>query len=90
MTIPVVGVSRTDAADMLTDAAGREAAIETRRNADGQTETRVRIGATRFAVNMVPLGGYVRMTGESDEFDAPGSFTTRRPGSAGSFYWPDR
>ena len=77
MTIPVVGVSRTDAADMLTDAAGREAAIETRRNADGQTETRVRIGATRFAVNMVPLGGYVRMTGESDEFDAPGSFTTR-------------
>ena len=77
MPIPVVVVSRDDAAAMLTDAAGREAAIETCRNADGQDETRVRIGATRFALNLVPLGGYVRMTGESDEFDAPGSFTTR-------------
>ena len=40
-------------------------------------ETCVRIGATRFALNVVPLGGYVRMTGENDEFDAPGSFMTR-------------
>ena len=77
MPIPVVAVGRDDAAAMLTDAAGREAAIETCRNADGQHETRVRIGATRFALNLVPLGGYVRMTGESDEFDAPGSFMTR-------------
>ena len=75
--IPVVAVGRDDAAAMLTDAAGREAAVETCRNADGQHETRVRIGATRFALNLVPLGGYVRMTGESDEFDAPGSFMTR-------------
>ena len=77
MPIPVVGVSRSDAVNILTDAAGREAAIETCRNADGQHETRVRIGATRFALNLVPLGGYVRMTGESEEFDAPGSFMTR-------------
>ena len=77
MPVPVVVVSRTDAANMLTDAAGREAAIETCRKADGQDETRVRIGATRYALNLLPLGGYVRMTGESGEFDAPGSFMTR-------------
>ena len=40
---------------------------------------RLRLGGTRFAINSVPLGGYVRMVGESGEFDAPGSFTQRRP-----------
>ncbi|MDE2903568.1 MAG: site-2 protease family protein [Chloroflexota bacterium] len=77
MPIPVIAVSRADAGAMRTDAAGREAAINTRRNRDGKVETYVRIGATRFALNVVPLGGYVRMTGENDEFDAPGSFMTR-------------
>ena len=77
MSIPVIAVGRDDAAAMLADAAGREAAIQTSRNQAGADETCVRIGATRFALNVVPLGGYVRMTGESDEFDAPGSFTTR-------------
>ncbi|MCY3957883.1 MAG: site-2 protease family protein [Chloroflexi bacterium] len=77
MSIPVVVVERADASAMLTDAAGREAFIETYRDADGQDQARVRIGATRYALNALPLGGYVRMTGESGEFDAPGSFTTR-------------
>jgi len=77
MSIPVVALDRTDAATLLADAAGREAFIETYRAADGQEQVRVRIGATRYALNALPLGGYVRMTGESDEFDAPGSFTTR-------------
>lgn len=77
MPIPVIAVGRADAAAMRTDAAGREAAINTRRGQHGEVETCVRIGATRFALNVVPLGGYVRMTGENDEFDAPGSFMTR-------------
>ena len=77
MPIPVIAVDRADAGAMRTDAAGREVAINTRRNRDGEVETCVRIGATRFALNVVPLGGYVRMTGENDEFDAPGSFMTR-------------
>ena len=88
MPIPVIAVGRAEAVAMRTDAAGREVAITTRRSQDGEVETCVRIGATRFALNVVPLGGYVRMTGESDEFDAPGSFMTRprlaaRPDSAG-------
>lgn len=77
MSIPVVVVGRDDAATMLADGAGREAFIETYRDADGQDQARVRIGATRYALNALPLGGYVRMTGESDEFNAPGSFMTR-------------
>ena len=77
MPIPAIAVGRDDAGAMLADATGRETAIGTRRNEDGEVETCVRIGATRFALNVVPLGGYVRMTGESDEFDAPGSFMTR-------------
>ena len=77
MAIPVVVVGRDDAATMLVDAAGREASIETSRDSDGQERVSVRIGATRYALNALPLGGYVRMTGESDEFDAPGSFMTR-------------
>jgi regulator of sigma E protease len=40
---------------------------------------RLRLGGTRFAINWLPLGGYVRMVGEGGEFDAPGSFTQRRP-----------
>lgn len=77
MAIPVVVVERDDAANMLADAAGREAFIETYRDGGGQNQVRIRIGATRYALNALPLGGYVRMTGESDEFDAPGSFMTR-------------
>lgn len=77
MSIPVVVVEREDASAMLTDAAGREAFIETYRDAEGRHQVRVRIGATRYALNALPLGGYVRMTGESGEFDAPGSFMTR-------------
>ena len=77
MSIPVVVVGRDDAAALLADAAGREAFIEAYRDADGRDQARVRIGATRYALNLLPLGGYVRMTGESDEFNAPGSFMTR-------------
>lgn len=77
MSIPVAVVGRDDAAAMLADAAGREAFVETYRDADGQDQVRIRIGATRYALNLLPLGGYVRMTGESDEFNAPGSFMTR-------------
>ena len=77
MSIPVVAVGRDDAATLLADAAGREAFVETYRDADGQEQARVRIGVTRYALNALPLGGYVRMTGESDEFNAPGSFMTR-------------
>ncbi len=77
MSIPVIAVSRDDALAMLADAAGREAVIETGRSQAGEDEARVHIGATRFALNLLPLGGYVRMTGENDEFDAPGSFMTR-------------
>ena len=39
----------------------------------------LRLGGTRFSVNAIPIGGYVRMTGENEEFDAPGSFIGRRP-----------
>ena len=77
MSIPVAVVGRDDAEAMLTDAAGREAFVETYRDADGQEQVRVRIGVTRYALNLLPLGGYVRMTGENDEFSAPGSFMTR-------------
>ena len=77
MSIPVVVVGRDDAAAMLAAAAGREAFIETYRDAEGQDQVRVRIGVTRYALNLLPLGGYVRMTGESGEFNAPGSFMTR-------------
>lgn len=77
MSLPVVVVGRDDAAAMLTDAAGREAFIETYRDSEGNDQVRVRIGATRYALNVLPLGGYVRMTGESGEFNAPGSFMTR-------------
>lgn len=77
VSIPVVAVGRDDAATLLAAAAGRETFIETYRDADGQAQVRVRVGATRYALNALPLGGYVRMTGESGEFNAPGSFMTR-------------
>ncbi len=77
MAIPVVAIGRDDAATLLADAAGREAFLETYRDADSRDQVRVRIGVTRYALNVLPLGGYVRMTGESGEFDAPGSFVTR-------------
>ena len=77
MPMPVVGLSLDDCVAMLKNAAGRDVHIETRSNEAGRDETCVRVRATRFALNLTPLGGYVRMTGESDEFDAPGSFMTR-------------
>ena len=38
---------------------------------------RVTIGATRFAINVIPIGGYVRMAGENDRFSAPNSFMSQ-------------
>jgi len=37
----------------------------------------VTIGATRFAINAIPIGGYVRMAGENDRFDSPESFASQ-------------
>ncbi len=39
----------------------------------------LRLDGTRFAINALPLGGYVLLTGETDDFDAPGSFARRPP-----------
>lgn len=35
------------------------------------------IGETFYAINAVPLGGYVKMLGEGDQSNAPGSFKTK-------------
>lgn len=39
----------------------------------------IHLGGTRFAINALPLGGYVRLAGESDDFDAPQGFAQRKP-----------
>ena len=39
----------------------------------------VTIGATRFAINSIPIGGYVRMAGENDRFNSPESFAAQSP-----------
>ncbi len=49
---------------------------------DGQAGRRtatLRLDGTRFAINAIPLGGYVLMAGETDDFDAPRSFARRPP-----------
>ena len=37
----------------------------------------VTIGATRFAINAIPIGGYVRLAGENERFDSPESFASQ-------------
>lgn len=39
----------------------------------------IHLGGTRFAINALPLGGYVRLAGESNDFDAPQGFARRKP-----------
>lgn len=51
---------------------GRQAAFD----ADGAS---IHLGGTRFAINALPLGGYVRLAGESNDFDAPQGFARRKP-----------
>lgn len=36
-------------------------------------------GETRYAINAIPIGGYVKMLGESEESDSPGSFSKKKP-----------
>ena len=36
-------------------------------------------GETRYAINAIPIGGYVRMLGESDESQNPRSFSKKKP-----------
>lgn len=36
-------------------------------------------GETRYAINAIPIGGYVKMLGESDESDSPRSFSKKKP-----------
>ncbi len=33
----------------------------------------------QYSLRGIPLGGYVRMTGEEDELDAPDGFMNRKP-----------
>jgi len=75
--IPVVRVSAADGERLAAAANQRETLAEIRLTSGGGTVAALRVGGTRFSLNAVPLGGYVRLTGESDEFDAPGSFFTR-------------
>jgi len=36
-------------------------------------------GETRYAINAIPIGGYVKMLGETDESDSPRSFSKKKP-----------
>ncbi len=36
-------------------------------------------GETRYAINAIPIGGYVKMLGESDESQNPRSFSQKKP-----------
>ena len=38
-----------------------------------------KVGETTYALNLIPLGGYVRMAGESDDEIGPRSYKTKRP-----------
>ena len=53
------------------------ARIEPINGAGGPNLASVTIGATRFAINAIPIGGYVRMAGENDRFDSPASFASQ-------------
>ena len=36
-------------------------------------------GETHYAINSIPIGGYVKMLGESEESDSPRSFSKKKP-----------
>lgn len=38
-----------------------------------------KVGDTTYAINLIPLGGYVRMAGESDDQTGPDSYKTKSP-----------
>ena len=77
--IPTVSMTRMDGVQLLADSSSHDstAQIETQRDGFGRDTTHIRVDATRFSINAIPIGGYVRMSGESHEFDAPNSFTSR-------------
>ena len=77
--LPTVTVARADGDHFLSNSSGNDSTvqIETRPDALGRKTTRIQINATRFSINAIPIGGYVRMSGENSEFAAPNSFTSR-------------
>lgn len=77
--LPTVTIAQADGDHFLSNSSsnGSKVQIETRRDAFGHKTANVQINATRFSINAIPIGGYVRMSGENSEFDAPHSFTSR-------------
>ncbi len=81
LPLPVVSVDRGVGQQLLAAAAEppMQVRIDVGRRGAARRRPVVRVGATRFALNVIPLGGYVRMAGESGEADAPGALTSLPP-----------
>ena len=82
LALPVVRVDPETGAAIAARLRDGELQTELRRGpqaAFGSTGASIHLGGTRFAINALPLGGYVRLAGESNDFDAPQGFARRKP-----------
>ena len=82
LALPVVRVDPETGTAIAARLRGGELQAEIRRGrqaAFDAAEASIHLGGTRFAINALPLGGYVRLAGESGDFDAPQGFARRKP-----------
>lgn len=82
LAIPVVRVDPETGTAIAARLRQGELQAELRRGpqaAFDSAEASIHLGGTRFAINALPLGGYVRLAGESNDFDAPQGFARRKP-----------
>ena len=82
LALPVVRVDPATGTAIAARLRTGELQAELRRGQDAAfsaSGASIHLGGTRFAINALPLGGYVRLAGESSDFDAPQGFSLRSP-----------
>ena len=82
LALPVVRVDPATGTAIAARLRTGELQAELRRDQEAAFSTSgasIHLGGTRFAINALPLGGYVRLAGESGDFDAPQGFSRRPP-----------
>lgn len=82
LAIPVVRVDPETGTAIVARLRQGELQAELRRGPQAAFDTAgasIHLGGTRFAINALPLGGYVRLAGESGDFEAPQGFARRKP-----------
>ena len=78
LALPAVQVEATTGTGIAARARNGDLQVEIRQD-ESPDGASIHIGGTRFAINALPIGGYVRMAGESEDLDSPRGFTRKRP-----------